>query len=86
MVRRRGEGHVGPTQEAPMIETQLDVEGMTCGSCVRVVHQTLTALDGVDAVLVRQKEGQVTVRHAAEVATDALRRALDDAGYPTRVR
>ena len=67
-----------------MTETLLDVEGMTCGGCVRHVNQALNAVEGVAEVNVELREGRVLVKHGATVATDALQRALEKAGYPAR--
>ena len=67
-----------------MNETLLDVDGMTCGGCVRHVDRALNAVEGVAEVDVKLREGRVLVKHGAAVATDALRRALEDAGYPAR--
>ncbi|MFZ5477857.1 MAG: heavy-metal-associated domain-containing protein [Myxococcota bacterium] len=64
-------------------ETLLDVQGMTCGSCVRHVRSALLVLDGVEAVDVKLTEGRVRVRHDADDAPVArLVEALAEAGYP----
>jgi copper chaperone CopZ len=67
-----------------MNETLLDVEGMSCGSCVRHVNQALTRVDGVQGVEVRLREGKVLVKHGPAVAPDALVEALQHAGYPSQ--
>jgi copper chaperone len=67
-----------------MTETLLDVEGMTCGGCVRHVSQALNTVEGVAEVDVSLRQGRVLVKHGATVATDALQRALAEAGYPAR--
>jgi copper chaperone len=63
-------------------ETVLDVEGMTCGSCVRQVESALGELDGVGQVQVRLREGKVMVEHDAEEApVDTIIEVLRAAGY-----
>ncbi|MFZ5476834.1 MAG: heavy-metal-associated domain-containing protein [Myxococcota bacterium] len=64
-------------------ETLFDVQGMTCGSCVRHVRSALLRIDGVAAVDVKLAEGKVRVRHDADDATvPRLVEALAEAGYP----
>ena len=61
--------------------TVLQVQGMTCGSCVRHVTQALTPLAGVEVVEVDFKGGLVRVEGNPDVAT--LLETLADAGYPS---
>lgn len=65
-------------------ETLLQVDGMTCGSCVRHVTHALRGVDGVAAVEVRLKEGRVLVRHGDDAPLPQLVEALRDAGYDAR--
>ncbi len=67
-----------------MEETLLDVEGMSCPSCVRHIDHALKAVDGVTNVDVRLREGRVLVKHEGQVSEGALVEALDDAGYASR--
>ena len=63
---------------------KLVVSGMTCGHCVASVTEELEALDGVEAVRVDLNAGgtsTVTVSSAAPLDTDAVRAAIDEAGY-----
>jgi copper chaperone len=63
-------------------EITLDVEGMTCGSCVGHVEKALRAIDGVAAVQVQLGEGKVVVSHDPAKATlPAMIAALDEEGY-----
>lgn len=64
-------------------KTTLDVEGMTCHSCVRHVQGALRELDGVRSVEVQLREGKVLVEHEG-AETVALIEALRDAGYESR--
>jgi len=64
--------------------TTVHVSGMTCGHCVAAVTQELTALDGVQEVqveLVADGASTVTVTSDAPLPDDALRAAIDEAGY-----
>ena len=65
-------------------ETQLNVDGMTCPSCVHHVSTALKDVDGVVEVEVKRREGKVTVKHAAGVEMGSLVSALREAGYESR--
>ncbi|WP_437633719.1 heavy-metal-associated domain-containing protein [Sorangium sp. So ce854] len=70
-----------------MKETILQVDGMSCPSCVRHIDSALRALDGVASVEVRLREGAVVVRHdPASAPVDAVVEAVRGAGYDVRSR
>jgi copper chaperone len=57
---------------------------MTCGHCVSAVTEELTALPGVANVhvqLVPGGDSVVTVTSDAPLTDDAVREAVDEAGY-----
>jgi copper chaperone len=63
-------------------QTQLNVQGMTCPSCIHHVNAALAELEGVSSVDVRLREGRVLVEHDPVLApTSELVGALRDAGY-----
>ena len=57
------------------------VSGMTCGHCAQAVTAELTALPGVRDVQVDVAAGAVAVTSDAPLAEDAVRAAVDEAGY-----
>ncbi|GGL91118.1 heavy-metal-associated domain-containing protein [Nakamurella endophytica] len=58
------------------------VEGMTCSHCVAAVTEELAAgVPGVSAVDVDLPSGRVTVTGDRPVSEDAVRVAVDEAGY-----
>jgi len=57
------------------------VTGMTCSHCVQAVTGELSALPGVADVRVDLASGAVTVTSAAPLTDDAVREAVDEAGY-----
>jgi copper chaperone len=68
-------------------DTILEVEGMTCPSCIRHVSSALKELDGVGAVDVKLRDGLVVVKHdATQAPIDQLIQALDEAGYASKPR
>ena len=64
-------------------EVRLDLEGMTCASCVSRIERKLNKLDGVEATVNFATE-QATVRHDATVTVDDLVTAVEAAGYHAR--
>ncbi|MEO8184091.1 MAG: heavy metal-associated domain-containing protein [Deltaproteobacteria bacterium] len=69
-----------------LVNTILNVAGMSCGSCVRHVTSALSAVPGVSKVNVQLKSGLVEVQHQDDAPLQALIEALQDAGYDARVR
>lgn len=67
-----------------MTTATFPVTGMTCEHCVRAVREEVGALDGVRDVrvdLVPGKTSRVTVDSDAPLTPDAVRAAVDEAGY-----
>lgn len=65
-------------------EREILVDGMTCDHCVRAVTEELTGIDGIEAVAVDLNAGgssRVRIRTSAAVTDDAVRAAIDEAGY-----
>lgn len=69
-----------PFVSSPFISS-FGVAGMTCGHCVRSVKGELAKLDGVTDVAVDFRSGTVQVTSTAAIDADALRAAVDEAGY-----
>jgi len=66
------------------MNTTLRVSGMTCGHCVTAVTEELRALDGVQSVdveLVAGGASTVTVASDSPLPDEAVRAAIDEAGY-----
>jgi P-type Cu+ transporter len=61
-------------------EIVLDIEGMTCASCVQKVERALERVEGVDVANVNLATRTATVRSTDE-RTDPLLRAVASAGY-----
>jgi copper ion binding protein len=58
-----------------------EVEGMTCGHCVNAVSSEIAQLAGVSDVAVDLDTGKVAVTSLAPLEIDAVRAAVDEAGY-----
>jgi copper chaperone len=57
------------------------VRGMTCAHCVASVTEELQELDGVIDVRVELTTGTVIVRSRDPLRDDAVRDAVEEAGY-----
>jgi len=68
-----------------MSTIDLEVEGMSCGSCVNHVTQALKPIPGVTDVAVDLESGHVRVSGALDAGAERLMSALADAGYPAKL-
>lgn len=71
-----------PTSAA--VTEDILVTGMTCSHCVSSVTEELTAIDGVENVTVDLNAGgtsRVTIHSAAPIDSDAVKAAVEEAGY-----
>lgn len=64
-----------------MTRTTYPVSGMTCEHCVRAVTEELAKLDGVTGVQVDLAAGTATVTSQQPLDDEAVRAAVDEAGY-----
>ncbi|MFG1639320.1 heavy-metal-associated domain-containing protein [Amycolatopsis sp. NPDC049252] len=64
-----------------MIEHGYTVSGMSCGHCAQSVTEEITALPGVTEVDVDVPAGRVVVRADVALAEDAVRGAVEEAGF-----
>ena len=65
----------------PMSTATYTVTGMTCGHCVASVTEEVTEVPGVTAVDVELASGAVTVTSEQPLDDDAVRAAVEEAGY-----
>ena len=57
------------------------VSGMTCGHCVQAVQTEVGAVPGVTGVDVDLDSGGLTVSSDTPIDADAVRAAVEEAGY-----
>ncbi|NJQ04613.1 heavy-metal-associated domain-containing protein [Streptomyces lonarensis] len=57
------------------------VTGMSCGHCEKAVSEELSALPGVSSVTAKADTGLVTVESTEPLTDEAVRAAVDEAGY-----
>ncbi|HWU09372.1 MAG TPA: heavy-metal-associated domain-containing protein [Streptomyces sp.] len=63
------------------VTTVYEVKGMTCGHCEGAVSEEISGIEGVTSVKAEATTGRVTVTSAAPLTEDAVRAAVDEAGY-----
>ncbi|WP_353193017.1 cation transporter [Pandoraea pnomenusa] len=61
---------------------QVQVEGMTCGHCVKAVTRAITELDGAAKVNVDLGAGRVDVE--SRLSPSEISAAITDAGYTVK--
>lgn len=64
-----------------MVTKTVGIEGMSCGHCVNHVTEALKGVDGVASVSVSLNQNQAMLETDDDVNDDALRRAVEEAGY-----
>jgi copper chaperone len=64
-----------------MSSTTVNVTGMTCGHCVTSVREEVENISGVIGVDVDLASGKVTIDSEAPIQTDAIKDAIEEAGY-----
>lgn len=62
--------------------TTFSVEGMSCGHCVAAVTRAVQQIDAAAQVQVDLSSQTVAVR--SDAGMDALRQAIEQAGYPVK--
>ena len=65
-----------------MSQINLNVGGMTCGSCVKHVTKALESLEGVSDINVDLQSGKVHLQRRS-FKSDDLIHALNEEGYPS---
>ncbi|OII59506.1 MULTISPECIES: heavy-metal-associated domain-containing protein [unclassified Streptomyces] len=77
-----GSGHSEATAgQSAGVTAVYEVKGMTCGHCEGAVREEVSALPGVMSVEAVAATGRVTVASAAPLDEEAVRAAVDEAGY-----
>jgi copper chaperone len=86
--RRGGEGVMTMANESNQnTSTVLEVQGMSCPSCIRHINDALGEVDGVIKIEVSLRERIVTVQHDASAApVGRLIETLRDEGYEPKAR
>lgn len=63
------------------MQTQLNIEGMSCSHCVSAVKEALESVPGVETASVNLEAGTAVVEHEGIVSSDDLAKAVQEEGY-----
>ncbi|MFI2640241.1 heavy-metal-associated domain-containing protein [Streptomyces sp. NPDC018610] len=69
------------TETPDAVTTVYKVSGMSCGHCEGSVSAEISELPGVTSVKAVASAGEVTVVSAAPLEEEAVRAAVDEAGF-----
>ena len=68
-----------------MEKVTLNVEGMSCGHCVKAVEGNVGALNGVSSVKVDLANKKVDIEYNKdEVTLETIKETIDDQGYEVK--
>ncbi|MFJ8792938.1 heavy-metal-associated domain-containing protein [Streptomyces sp. NPDC102462] len=69
------------TDNRDSVTTVYQVSGMSCGHCEGAVSGEISEIPGVSSVKAVASSGEVTVVSAAPLDEEAVRAAVDEAGF-----
>ncbi|MEU0386344.1 heavy-metal-associated domain-containing protein [Streptomyces chartreusis] len=69
------------TDTTGSVTTVYQVSGMSCGHCEGAVSGEISQISGVSSVTAVASTGEVTVVSAAPLDDEAVRAAVDEAGF-----
>ncbi|MER6529911.1 heavy-metal-associated domain-containing protein [Streptomyces sp. NPDC001508] len=69
------------TDNPDSVTTVYQVSGMSCGHCEGAVSGEISEIPGVSSVKAVASSGEVTVVSAAPLDAEAVRAAVDEAGF-----
>lgn len=68
-----------------MEKVTINVQGMSCGHCVKAVEGSVGALDGVQSVKVDLKAATADVEYNdQQVSLDKIKETIEDQGYDVK--
>ena len=73
--------HTKHSEEVTAMEKTMKIEGMMCGHCEARVKKALEALPEVQAASVSHESGTAVVTLSAQLADEALKKAVEDQDY-----
>lgn len=63
----------------------LDVQGMSCGHCVKKVEEGVGQLEGVNQVNVKLDDAQVEVSfNESQISLDKIKETIEESGYEVK--
>jgi len=68
-------------KEGKQMTQTIGIKGMMCAHCEAHVKKALEAIDGVTSAAPSHEAGNAVIELSKEVPADALRKAVEGAGY-----
>lgn len=63
----------------------LNVQGMSCGHCVKSIEGSVGELNGVSNVKVNLENGTVAINYnSSEISLEKIKETIDDQGYDVK--
>lgn len=63
----------------------IDVQGMSCGHCVKKVEDGVGQLEGVNQVKVKLDDAQVEVSfNESQISLDKIKETIEESGYEVK--
>ena len=72
---------VAMERSAPVTKKTLEIEGMMCGHCEKMVKRTLERFPEISEAVVSHEAGTASVAMSGDVPEEAIRQAIEKAGY-----
>ncbi len=72
---------VAMERSAPVTKKTLEIEGMMCGHCEKMVKRTLERFPEISEAVVSHEAGTAIVAMSGDVPEEAIRQAIEKAGY-----
>lgn len=63
------------------MEKQINIEGMSCGHCVKHVEETLGEIKGVSSIKVSLEGKNAVIELSDDVNDSQIKEAIEEAGY-----
>ena len=64
----------------------VEIEGMTCNSCVKTIEETMSAVDGVCNIIVSLSDKKAMVKYnSAEISAEQITERIDDMGFDAQL-
>ena len=70
--------------DTPHYSETLEIEGMTCASCVGRVEKALKSVEGVESAHVNLATEKATIQASSSVTRDSLIQAVTKAGFEAK--
>ncbi|OGK37815.1 hypothetical protein A3F03_04685 [Candidatus Roizmanbacteria bacterium RIFCSPHIGHO2_12_FULL_41_11] len=61
--------------------TKVQISGITCGACIKVIEKRLKRIDGINEIKVQLQNGDTDVVADRQISNDEINQALEGTHY-----